>query len=351
MQKNRTKIRGGVLEKIKQSGLYKIHHLFNADVLKGFEDYKKIVNKYGKDVVIFSTAWRGTGDYFICGLYLQEYLRVNNIENYVFLIPKNGGERKVVELFQVYDSHIMEAENATALITCNAVLPEKRLLHYLHHGFYNVKNPCINLSNTVRSGWVLNGYNGLHMVDFYLNCGFKLPENAHKSTPRFLRDRKIINEWFEKNDLIKGKTVLMAPYSTGLKQYEIPEEFWIKLVLELDEKGYTTVTNCVGSERCISGTKALNIPYNQIVSFLEEAGYFIGIRSGLCDVIAGAACKKVIIHTYKAKWWRDGESISYTGLNNMGFCNDAVEFEYRNGEDIAELLNYALNYIKQVEAP
>ena len=63
------------------------------------------------------------------------------------------------------------------------------------------------------------------------------------------------------------------------------------------------------------------------------------------NIIAGAHCKKVILHTYEAKWWRDGMSIPYTGLNNMGLCDDAVELEYSN-ENRAEILSCILETAK-----
>ena len=67
--------------------------------------------------------------------------------------------------------------------------------------------------------------------------------------------------------------------------------------------------------------------YAEIVPFLDRAGMFIGIRSGLCDIVATSRCRKIILHTYRAKWWPDGKSIAYTGLNHMGLCDDAIELE------------------------
>ncbi len=337
-------IRERVKRKIKQSGIYTINNIFRNEVLKGLEEYGMMINKYGSDVNIFFTAWRGTGDYYICGMYLQEYLIANKIDNYVFLIPNSGGEKKVVELFEVYDSHTMIAGDRTGLIVCNSFLPEIPLIYHLHHGLLNIKNPSISVSNAM-SNYVLAGYNGLNMVDFYLYCGFNLPEKANKSSPRFDKDDNRIDLLFKENNLVKDKTVLLSPYSTGLKQYEIPIKFWSDLAKVLKNRGYSVATNCVGAEKCIRGTNALNIPYSQTVPFLEKAGYFIGIRSGLCDIISSARCKKIVIHTFKARWWPDGNSILYTGLNNMGFCDDAIEFEYKNDDSISFLLEQTLKYM------
>ena len=58
----------------------------------------------------------------------------------------------------------------------------------------------------------------------------------------------------------------------------------------------------------------------------------------MCDIVAGAACKKIILHTFKARWWLDGRSIVYTGLNNMGLCDDAIELVYENEDGLDALL-------------
>lgn len=130
------------------------------------------------------------------------------------------------------------------------------------------------------------------MVDLYLNYGFMIDSNAVKSLPPLVEDDNMIHKLFTQNHLERGKTVLLAPYSTGLKEYEIPQTFWVKIVTELKYRGFTLATNCAGMEKCIPGTIALNIPYHQIVPFLEKAGYFIGIRSGLCDIVAGQPARK-----------------------------------------------------------
>lgn len=330
-----------VRQKYRGNGLYKIYHLFRRDVLHGFKVYKKLIKKYGVDAAVLSTAWRGTGDYFICGLYLEAYLEKYNMEHYVFLVPDSGGERKITELFQVYQSHTVEIADINPIRMLDSFFAQEGLnIHYFHHGYQNPNNLSVSVS-----GISLTGHNGLHMVDFYLYFGFQLAEDAPKVLPQFEKDERKIDLWFEQNSLPQGKTVLISPYSTGLEEYGIPEEFWTNLAMALKSREYFPVTNCAGEEECIEGTIALNIPYRQIVPFLEKAGCFVGIRSGLCDVIAGADCKKIILHTYKAKWWIDGRSIPYTGLNNMGLCDDAIEFEYRNGEETDALLERVLENI------
>ena len=48
-------------------------------------------------------------------------------------------------------------------------------------------------------------------------------------------------------------------------------------------------------------------------------------------------------------WWIDGRSIPYTGLNNIGLCDDAIEFEYSDEGDLGELLKSILENIGYIK--
>ena len=102
---------------------------------------------------------------------------------------------------------------------------------------------------------------------------------------------------------------------------------WAQVVNELNNKGYTVCTNVASKkEKAIKGTIPLFIPYKQLVPFLDEAGYFIGIRSGICEVLASSTCKKIVLYK-KGFDWNGKDSLDYFSLSKMGLC-DAVEMEY-----------------------
>lgn len=56
---------------------------------------------------------------------------------------------------------------------------------------------------------------------------------------------------------------------------------------------------------------------------MEAAGNFIGLRSGLCDVISQSHAKKIIL--YPDRIYQEGKYISFYSLKNMGLCMDAEE--------------------------
>jgi hypothetical protein len=61
------------------------------------------------------------------------------------------------------------------------------------------------------------------------------------------------------------------------------------------------------------------------------AGYFVGVRSGLCDIISSSSCRKAVLYE-KDGYFYKCSPYDYFSLKKMGLCDDAVEIEYR--EDI-----------------
>lgn len=52
----------------------------------------------------------------------------------------------------------------------------------------------------------------------------------------------------------------------------------------------------VGEELPLPRTKPICPAISEIQSVVERAGTFIGIRSGLCDVLREASCRKVALY-------------------------------------------------------
>lgn len=319
-------------EFLKRFNMLRIQVVFLTRILSGYRLYKNLLWKYGSDTAILGTAWPGNGDYYICAGYLRAWLRKNGISKFIFLTP-GGAEDRVLELFPLITGHIVRLNGREEVFShllqfCAFLGIDRCQFHNFHH------QQSFPAGNLLRGE--LQGFRGLNMVDFYLICGFGLDADVPKDRPVFSNNEIKIMKWFQDYDLRPGKTVLLAPHSTGLEEFLPPESFWIELVQGLKAAGYCVCTNCVGVEKPVSGTVGLEIPFKEIVPFLNMAGGFIGIRSGLCDVISTSNCRKIILHTYRAKWWPDGQSIPYTGLNNMGLCENAVEMEVteRNQEPV-----------------
>ena len=114
--------------------------------------------------------------------------------------------------------------------------------------------------------------------------------------PVFPKNDEPILAQFNKYGLKPGETVLISPYARHFEP-NIKKSDWETLVSDLKSKGYTVCTNCGTSEELpLSGTTAIFIELQDCVRFVEIAGHFIGVRSGLCELICTAEAQKVVIY-------------------------------------------------------
>ena len=278
--------------------------------------------------MILRTAWHGTGDYYICGMYLPAYLKQRGISDYVFLVKNTGSERKVTELFDAYQSHIVSIPSVDALSRFSEFMRQKEPL-------------CRSFEKSDHLSFIgeqLKGYRGLSLMDFYLWYGFGFQEAPPKAAPRFSQDIERIRSEMRKRGLLRGKTVLLSPYSTCSKDYLPPKEVWEEIAEHLKELGYTVATNCFGKEAPVNGTVTVSIPYPDLVPFLDEAGGFIGVRSGLCDILSTSTCKKIIIYPEQSDYWPSGAAKSFVGLCVMGLCQMETRAEVTYSEKTGPLI-------------
>lgn len=299
-------------------------------IIPGYLQYAKLVRRFGKDTQILRTAWHGTGDYYICGMYLQHYLITNQIDDFIFLVSDLGSEAKVMSLFNVFDGHTVKMRSIVQLSRFSEFMQDEKC-----------RCKTFECSDQISFiGEMLKGYQGLTLMDFYQWYGFGFKKEPRKQEPIFSHDIEKIEALMHEHGLIPGKTVLMAPYSTCSELYLPPKSFWNALAGYLLRCGYTVATNCFGEEIAIKGTIPLSIDYIDIVPFLDFAGGFIGIRSGLCEIIANSVCNKIIIHTEKSDFWPDGKSEDFVGVGKMGLDMRAKELTFSDtkGETIKKII-------------
>lgn len=92
-----------------------------------------------------------------------------------------------------------------------------------------------------------------------------------------------------------GKSVLLMPvsYSTNL----IPESFWEKLAYAIRKRGFEVYTNYNGAEgeKIIAGTEGYQSSFYEFAQMTEVFGLFVGLRSGLCDLISLTGNGKLVV--------------------------------------------------------
>lgn len=254
-----------------------IFHIKKAN--NGFRIYRKIQAKY-KDAFIFLCPYEGTGDIYLIGLYLKEYMKYNGIDNYIVTVP-GAGCCKVIELFGINYINL-SLQNTKDLLTYIRLMGYQRTKAY-------ILNDCFYQTMVKR----LRGYKGIDFHTMFQRCVFRLDNKVEKFQIKQIN----ADEIFDKYGLYKGKTILLSPYANTI--HKMPENFWYKLAEKLKKNGYCVCTNVSSeNEKPIEGTNGIFIPYIQVIDFLNKAGGFVGMRSGLCDIVSSTTAKMVVLYPY-----------------------------------------------------
>ncbi|MDR2089460.1 MAG: hypothetical protein LBP73_08905 [Clostridiales Family XIII bacterium] len=127
----------------------------------------------------------------------------------------------------------------------------------------------------------------LSFIDCYRYAVYGLDKDAQPTPPAKLPS-------FENREKIpQGRSVILSPYAKSV--VELPFRFWERIADEHLARGYAVYTNAQGDEQPVRGTLPLSVPIAQMPAAAEHAGTFIGLRSGLCDVLFTANCRKTVV--------------------------------------------------------
>lgn len=116
-----------------------------------------------------------------------------------------------------------------------------------------------------------------------------------------------------------GKSVILFPYAQAHVAHA--EEHFAHLAGELRSRGYDVLTSVAPGEAEIPGARPIFIPFPLLPDVAEYAGWVVAVRSGVCDVLSSAHCRKTFVHPDRwllARW----------NLRDMDLCRDAIEFPF-----------------------
>lgn len=305
-----------------------IYHLIKAEL--GKQKYFQIKRKYGTDNM-YLCPYTGTGDIYLIGSFWKEYCERNNIKDYAFIVITNAC-KKVAMLYEIEKIEVLKTQKLLFnIISAHMLWPDIVKLKIL--------NDCWPQIHTNQIEW-FRGYKGLEFMPMFRQYVFNLPNSSKPQHPRFKNCDTEIAEIMDNKGLKKGKTVILSPYSNTL--LDLPDSFWEEMAKDLQGEGFCICTNCGdNTESEVNGTIPVFFPLTIAPQFIETAGYFIGIRSGFCDVISGAKAKKVILYEKRNRFYM-GSAYEYFNLKDMLLCDDALEIEFT---DIREVKDTIIKYI------
>ena len=234
---------------------------------------RKIKDKHPGSFIVFC-PFAALGDVYLCNSYLPLFLKNAEKGKCIVIVPSEGCS-KVVELFGNRCEVIVQEELDSAVQA--AIYTKDKDTFIAHHD----------------RPYVINLHKALYLKKITLEqiycCGvFGLPQDTKPEVPTNWRD------WPKLAEIQAGKAVVIAPYAKSV--IPIKDEIWTRIVRINKKRGFQVFTNTAPGEEPLRGTEALVAQLDEMKSIVERAGTFIGIRSGLCDVLRTANCRKIALY-------------------------------------------------------
>ena len=296
-------------------------------ILRGYGAYRHILRTCPPEEGwrIYFMDYDGSGDTYLTCSYLQAK---NQLDANAAFAAAGGLSLKIAELFPFgrYTSDAPKAAMAARMM--ERFLGQRlRVQPVLYESVY------LEYSGILRRMTGCRGLDFMSMLKIGLEINCNIPyEEGPWEQPEFPYASAEVDEILHTYDLIPGKTILLAPYAGKNKMWGISVTFYEELVQRLHGKGFMVCTNSSDTKRepPIPGTMPLRIPHRLMRPFCEQAGYFIGLRSGLCDIISSAkACKKIVLYAsdMNSCFYGICTHQQFFSLKNMKLCEEAVEIE------------------------
>lgn len=268
------------------------------------------------------------GDVFFTMSYLPYFLKKRNVSKCVICVIGNACAQ-VAELF------------------CPDFQPQLSIEIFLQKDIDELIQACLYtrdynsfIAHQDRP-YVVNLHKALYVKCIPLEqiycCGvFGLPADTEPVKPF----AKKLQQYPDLRRINKGKSVIFSPYAKSVTA--LPKHFWESIVRQYKDKGYQCFTNIAGDEQPLEGTLAISPSITELQSVVEYAGTFVGIRSGLCDVLKYAKCKKTAFYpdyNYCDTRWKAIDMYALEGWENIVIKDDYNGRE-NNIIDTAENLDF-----------
>lgn len=273
--------------------LRKKERLFQGErILAGLKE------KYPGHFLVFC-PFQALGDIYFCMSYLPEFMKKRNVlKSVVCVVGKGCGA--VAALFGSCHVEIFGQKELDAAV--QACFYENQSDTFVAH---QDRPYVVDLNRAL--------YNKRISLEKIYCCGvFGLPIETEPVLPRCWK------EYPGNGDIEKGRAVILSPYAKSVTA--LCGDVWGQIITVYREKGYQIFTNVSGNEQPLAGTEPISPGISEMKSVVEQAGTFIGIRSGMCDVIRTADCRKIALYPdypYCDTKWKAIDIYAIDGFENI----------------------------------
>lgn len=271
---------------------------------------EKVYNRIKQEEPLFVFPFPSIGDAFLIGLYFSQYKLIN--QQKIRVVVGSKGAYKIMQMFNIKELEIVSEQELDALFKFVSFCEKNKEEVFICSWMFVFE--------------LMARYKKLSFSEFCAKYVFRL-ENKKEANFPSIWDVKLRESELENKGLVKGKTIIVAPYANSVQ--ELPIQFWEELVKRLINMGYYVFTNVSGNQKAIKGSNGLKIPLNQLGNYLEFAGYFVSLRSGLCDIVGHSICKQIVIFR-EEKIEPKSSQIAYYDLHPEKISEDSVQLLYHD---------------------
>lgn len=292
----------------KHSAIRSFYNCFKAWF--GYRTYLRIKRLYGEYTTIFLIPWDGSGDAYYFALGCRHMIKEHDV-----VLTSSASAERLLNLLGIERSYKITPYQKRALIMFASLTGEivkDLVLTYCTSGLFE------------DGLQLLEGIHGLNYADFYRLMGYSLEYDL----PYVNCNQEDLKKYCDELGIIRGKTVVLAPESVSCSSLEWDK--WSALIDLFHANGLSVVVNASDPSLVVDGVKTVLIPYHLLLGVLNEAGYFLGIRSGLCDIIAGSFCKKIVLYpktTHGQSTYLSFYSLESFPHRNSGLIQIEIETE------------------------
>ena len=239
----------------------------------GKKKLSEVKEKY-KNCFMVVCPYAALGDVYCAMAYLPYYLKEKKIIEYV-VVTVGDSCSEVAKMFGCENVEAINQNDMDELVQAIMYLNDSQAIIAHHDRPYS--------SELIRSINVKR----INFEELYC-CGVY---GLDKGVPEYIPTRQQV--YTNMNCIEKDKTVIVSPYAKSV--VGVSKETWNRIVSHYKNNGYMIYTNVIGEEEPIEGTLPISVSISMMQSVVEYAGVFIGVRSGLCDVIKNAKCRKIAL--------------------------------------------------------
>ena len=236
---------------------------------------EELSNKYDQHFKVFC-PFNALGDIYFMISYWPAFAKKRDVDSVVFCVL-NHSLADVIHMFGEYPVEIYEQKELDAMI--QAVIYTQDENSFIAH---QDRPYVVNLTKALY-------IKRIPLEQIYC-CGvYGLPADTIPAKPN-------VNGHVYKDieSIPEGKSVIFSPYAKSVTA--IDSKVWKDAVTYYSGAGYKCYTNVIGDEVPLEGTEQISPSLLEMRSVVERAGTFIGIRSGLCDILREAKAKKIALY-------------------------------------------------------